>query len=239
MSLMGVKCIKCGLIQMAKETCKSCGSPLMDPLNPGATQPTLAKSGSGIVTTTADGNECCGCGQRFSLDEMIRYKDSWVCARCKPVFVQKLKEGVSLPGVMEYAGFWLRLGAKTIDGMIVGVVSLVITLGGGMFLVGAMSSNPHTAIGIQIAMNLFQTILAAAYATWFIGKYGATPGKMACNLKVVAGDGGKLSYGKACSRHFSEYLSAIILGIGYLMSAFDPEKRALHDRMCNTRVVRA
>ena len=38
MSLVGVKCGKCGLIQMAKESCKSCGSPLMDPLNPGATR---------------------------------------------------------------------------------------------------------------------------------------------------------------------------------------------------------
>ncbi len=38
MGLVGVKCGKCGLIQMAKESCKSCGSPLMDPLNPGATR---------------------------------------------------------------------------------------------------------------------------------------------------------------------------------------------------------
>ena len=45
MSLMGVKCGKCGLIQMAKESCKSCGSPLMDPLNPGAprSQPSVQR----------------------------------------------------------------------------------------------------------------------------------------------------------------------------------------------------
>lgn len=148
MSLMGVKCGKCGLIQMAKENCKSCGSPLMNPLNPGATQPTLAKSRSDVVTTAADGNECCGCGQRFSSDDMICYEDSWVCARCKPVFVQKLKEGVSLPGVMEYAGFWLRFGAKSIDGLIVGVVSLAITMGGGIFLVRATAVRcPCSAAG--------------------------------------------------------------------------------------------
>ncbi len=38
MSLMGVKCGKCGLIQMAKDNCKSCGSPLVNPLNLGATR---------------------------------------------------------------------------------------------------------------------------------------------------------------------------------------------------------
>jgi uncharacterized RDD family membrane protein YckC len=29
------------------------------------------------------------------------------------------------------------------------------------------------------------------------------------------------------------------LFIGYLMAAFDDQKRALHDRICDTRVVRA
>jgi uncharacterized RDD family membrane protein YckC len=33
-------------------------------------------------------------------------------------------------------------------------------------------------------------------------------------------------------------LSAILLGIGYLMIAFDDEKRALHDRICDTRVIK-
>ncbi|NIO10221.1 MAG: hypothetical protein GTO40_20335 [Deltaproteobacteria bacterium] len=62
---------------------------------------------------------------------------------------------------------------------------------------------------------------------------------MACHLKVITADGGKISYGRACGRHFSEYLSALTLCIGYLMSAFDEKKRALHDRVCNTLVVRA
>jgi uncharacterized membrane protein YjgN (DUF898 family) len=54
MSLIGVKCGKCGLIQMAKENCKSCGSPLMDPLNPGAmrSKPTVQRE-----TLTASGEE--------------------------------------------------------------------------------------------------------------------------------------------------------------------------------------
>jgi uncharacterized RDD family membrane protein YckC len=39
-------------------------------------------------------------------------------------------------------------------------------------------------------------------------------------------------------RHFAEMLSGILLGIGYLMIAFDDEKRALHDRICDTRVIK-
>jgi uncharacterized RDD family membrane protein YckC len=77
-----------------------------------------------------------------------------------------------------------------------------------------------------------------AYATFFIGKFGATPGKMALNLMVVNPDGSKVSYMKAFGRFFAEMISGIILCIGYIMAAFDSEKRALHDRICSTRVVR-
>jgi hypothetical protein len=32
----------------------------------------------------------------------------------------------------------------------------------------------------------------------------------------------------------------MILGIGYIMAAFDePERRTLHDRICDTRVIKA
>lgn len=78
-----------------------------------------------------------------------------------------------------------------------------------------------------------------AYPTYFLGKYSATFGKMACGLKVVRPDGEKISYARACARFFAEFLSSIILGIGYLMVAFDEERRALHDRICDTRVVKA
>ena len=48
----------------------------------------------------------------------------------------------------------------------------------------------------------------------------------------------KLMHNKNKSGFFAEMLSGMILGIGYLMAAFDDEKRALHDRICDTRVVR-
>jgi len=48
----------------------------------------------------------------------------------------------------------------------------------------------------------------------------------------------KVTYLRAFARHFAEFLSGIILGIGYLMVAFDREKRALHDHICNTRVIK-
>ena len=83
-----------------------------------------------------------------------------------------------------------------------------------------------------------QYAIPAAYDTWFVGKYGATPGKMACNLKVVVEDGERVTYMRAFGRHFAKLLSSMILAIGFIMAAFDDQKRTLHDRICETRVVR-
>jgi hypothetical protein len=44
--------------------------------------------------------------------------------------------------------------------------------------------------------------------------------------------------GRAIGRYFAKLLSMLILGIGYIMVAFDSEKRGLHDMICDTRVVR-
>ena len=87
-------------------------------------------------------------------------------------------------------------------------------------------------------LTLVLMALQVAYEVYFIGRFGATLGKMALKLKVVRPDGSPVSYMRALGRHFAKYLSAIILLIGYIMAAFDEEKRALHDRICDTRVVR-
>ena len=61
---------------------------------------------------------------------------------------------------------------------------------------------------------------------------------MALGLRIVRADGSSLTYGRATGRFFADYLSNLILFIGYIMAAFDDEKRTLHDRICDTRVVK-
>ena len=51
-------------------------------------------------------------------------------------------------------------------------------------------------------------------------------------------DGGRVTYLRAFARSAAEILSVLILYVGYIMAGFDEEKRALHDRICSTRVVR-
>jgi uncharacterized RDD family membrane protein YckC len=169
---------------------------------------------------------------------MIRFSDVWVCAGCKPIIVQKIKEGVTVSGVMEYAGFWLRFGAWFIDYIILGIGSMIIYL--PLTIMGAFSlENPAVFVSFQIVATIFNFALPAAYEIWFVGKYAATPGKMACKIKVVTADAEKISYARSVGRHFAKYISGLILGIGYIMAGFDDQKRALHDRICDTRVIKS
>ena len=180
---------------------------------------------------------CSECGQAFAQEDMISFQDSWVCAGCKPVFIQKIKEGVSVTGAMDYAGFWIRFAAWAIDAFIMWIVYMIVYIPLGMFM-PTSADDPFTAVSVMPLIMLLQYGLRAAYDTWFVGKYGATPGKMACKLRIVVADGSQLSYLRALGRHFALYLSGMILCIGYFMAAFDDEKRSLHDRICESRVIR-
>ncbi|HSY42529.1 MAG TPA: RDD family protein [Candidatus Acidoferrum sp.] len=203
--------------------------------------------GGGV--STAPGGEqgsqavCSECGKLFPIDETIRYGDARVCASCKPIFLQKLQEGAALnTGALRYAGFWIRFGARILDGLIVGVPLMIL-----FFVLVFSQIHPSTLghSGAPPDLGILPTLLQFAfvfvqmgYEVFFLGKYGATPGKMACGLRVVTSDGGKISYGRAVGRFFAQILSGLICYIGYIIAAFDnPQKRALHDHICNTRVV--
>jgi len=187
---------------------------------------------------------CSQCGGLFPASEVIRYGSTVVCAACKPIFVQKLKEGANVAGgPMEFASFWTRFAAYFIDGIITGIISAIIggVLGFAIGAAGGMSGD-NKAVGIIIIQVVGFGVgfgIRAAYFIYFIGKSGQTPGKKLCKIRVVSADGSPVTYGKATGRFFGYMLSSLILCIGFLMAAWDDEKRALHDRLCNTRVIKA
>src|SRR6266498_3680649 len=41
---------------------------------------------------------CSECGRSLAGEDFLRYRQFRICASCKPVFFQKLKQGVRLPG---------------------------------------------------------------------------------------------------------------------------------------------
>jgi uncharacterized RDD family membrane protein YckC len=179
---------------------------------------------------------CSQCGRSFPEGDLLIFEGRKVCAACKPAFVQRLREGLSVGG-MVYAGFWIRFAAKFIDGIILGIINMFI----GFVTTSGMVATPDDPVAIMrgaLFSGLFQFCVQAAYSTFFLGKFSATPGKMVCGLKVITADNEQVSYLRGFGRCCAEMISSIILFFGYIMAAFDDEKRALHDRICNTRVIR-
>lgn len=220
--------------------------------------PGLRLSGASASTGEAPDAVCVECKNMFPKHNMIRYRDNWVCANCKPVFMQKLAEGAQLnTGEMRYAGFWIRFLAKIIDGLILGLALAVpLVIIGVLFAMGTSKSggtqlnlsDDHSFHATSGAAGVFGNLLGtlfqflyvganAIYSGFFNGKYGATPGKMACKLIVVDANGAPISYGRAFGRGFAEIVSGLICDIGYIIAAFDGQKRALHDHICSTRVI--
>jgi len=181
---------------------------------------------------------CVECGKIFNMDDMIRHSGSYVCANCKPVFMQKLKEGAKLStGGLNYAGFWIRFAAVFLDGLILGAVNFVIGLVAGLSAGQAVGAEPAGALVLQLILVLIQLAIGVGYETFMIGKYGATLGKMACKVRVVTADGQAVSYARAFGRYFAKMLSYLTCSIGFIIAGFDDQKRGLHDHICNTRVV--
>ena len=125
------------------------------------------------------------------------------------------------------AGFWIRAGALLID--VVCVMAAEMAFG---FFMGALAEDRLAAA----ASRAFRFLASPCYFVFLHWARGQTLGKMAFHIRVVSRDGGPLSFGQAALRHLGSWLSAVILGIGYLVAAFRSDKRALHDLIAGTRV---
>lgn len=182
---------------------------------------------------------CTQCGRPTPERELAQFGDRLVCANCKPAFAHQLREHGLTPTRYRYAGFWIRFVARILDGILLYIVILPVTF----LVVGMRAFDPSRQdfdtgfLIAQIFLFIFNLTLATAYEVVFLARFGATPGKMAVGKKVINADGSPLSYGKALARFLSTIISNLTLGIGYIMAGIDEEKRALHDRICDTRVV--
>lgn len=134
------------------------------------------------------------------------------------------------------APFSLRCGALLIDYIIIVGVLALATLAsrlfggdvrrGGTFIltVGYVATAAVAFINFVLIANLS----------------GRTLGKWIAGLRIERRDGEPLSVGRALLRHLVGYpLTLLTLGLGFLVAAFDPQGRALHDWLAGTVVVRS
>jgi predicted Zn finger-like uncharacterized protein len=137
-----------------------------------------------------------------------------------------------------YAGFWIRAVAYLIDSALLGIVQFVLSLLIAL-IVGQLGFAATGDPAVNIVLWLFGVTISMGYAVFFVGYCGQTPGKMALRIKVIRTSGRPVSYGRAVLREvLGKFLSGILLGIGYLMVAFDRQKQGLHDKIADTYVIK-
>jgi uncharacterized RDD family membrane protein YckC len=131
----------------------------------------------------------------------------------------------------EYAGFWQRAGAFLIDWLIVVVISVpvvVLAFGAGYF-----SLEPATR-----AWDLVTMLVLGAAVIGFWRTCGATPGKLAMNIRIVDAKTGELpSTGRLVVRLACYFVSAAVLYLGFFWIAIDRRKQGWHDKIAGTVVI--
>jgi uncharacterized RDD family membrane protein YckC len=140
-----------------------------------------------------------------------------------------------------YAGFWIRLAARLIDLLILGV-PVGISLGlQSWLLYGAESVNGDVVTALIVLADLPIIVGPALYLTLLWSKRGATLGQGLLGLRVVdAMTGSRITLYQAWSRLLGQIVDIMFLGlpIGYVLAALDKHKQAWHDRIAGTVVLR-
>jgi hypothetical protein len=148
---------------------------------------------------------CVECGVVSPVETMVALGGGWMCAQCKPRYLQRLLQGTAAPVERTpFAGFWIRAAAKLLDAMFLGVVFGALTFLAGLvlaFFVGAYKFTPDVApenFILAVVLIYGVMLLYAALSK------SATPGKRICGLRIV-------------NRHGEPSLGAIHGGITLLL----------------------
>lgn len=156
------------------------------------------------------------------------------------------------PG-LRYAGFWIRLLAYIIDGVVLWVPLGIIFAIAISPTLPAINCTVINTSGFQSAtcsglgplvggLGIFWLIgllIPAVYDVVLWSWLGQTLGQKALGLHVVdANTGTRISVGRAIGRYIGVLVSSWVLFIGLIWAAFDAQKQGWHDKMASTFVVR-
>ena len=162
--------------------------------------------------------------------------------------------------VWGYAGFWWRVAAWAVDSAVLACAEILIQLAFGhsgathdaaipsssirevipiAFSGGDASTSASWSVAASWLLTIASFLVQAAYfALLESSAWQATIGKRVCGLRVTGLNGGRISLARAFGRYFGKFLSALILGLGFLMAGWTRRKQALHDILAETLVVR-
>src|SRR5918994_1366074 len=159
----------------------------------------------------------------------------------------------ALAGRHVLAGWWSRVGAQLIDGVIVGIGGVVLLIAiTAPFSIGFFADEDVGVVSIIVGLlfaTLCVSIVALLYAPAMMARTnGQTLGRMVTGIRVVRAKGEPMTFGFAMLREVA--VKALLFGIAgsitfglanladVLWPLWDEENRALHDFIVDTRSIR-
>ena len=135
-----------------------------------------------------------------------------------------MRPAVATATVWPRAGFFIRLGALALDGVLIGLIMAFISGMLPRFL--HFHNGPG---GWLVALAIYGAIM------W--KHKGTTIGGIVCGLKVVRVDNRELDWATAVVRALACFLSLAVAGLGFIWVAIDDENQSWHDKIAGTAVV--
>lgn len=145
-----------------------------------------------------------------------------------------------------YGGFWVRFVAVLIDAVVLSAALIPARIAfAAIFGLGALHGHMDR---VDLRQLLFVVLPAMQLlfvgASWLYealllsSPWQATLGKKALGLKVTDEFGSRITFLRATGRHFAKYVSFMTLCVGFMMAGFTERKRALHDIIAGTLVMK-
>ncbi|HQH26646.1 MAG TPA: RDD family protein [Oligoflexia bacterium] len=199
---------------------------------------------------------CLKCGRMLAEGQK-----TLICKRCSeteeskstsvPVEAAAVKPGSGLAareGQEKYAGFWLRLCAFVVDGVILQTIYTALAyaaLAAGAYvplnIFGISDSIASRLLAVVVSLLVFLLIALLVCIFYSIvleaSRLHATLGKLVLGLEVVRESGEHVSFWHAVGRNAAKLVSVLPFSLGFVMAAFTARKQALHDKIARTLVV--
>jgi len=160
--------------------------------------------------------------------------------RAQPAPVEPATDEDQASG-LRAAGIGARVGAAAIDlALLAGIDVMVL-----YFTLKVLDLTFADVLLIPaVPFVSFLLMLDGGYLSTFVAAGGQTIGKMAAGIRVVPADPAaraseRVTLGHAAVRAAAYFVSLAPLGLGFLPVFVGRERRGLHDRLADTRVIRA